>query len=253
MRIVGVLSWFDESPAWLAAVAAGFGRVCDTIVAVDGAYSLYPGARARSVPEQAEAILAGAESVGAGCVIHRPREVWWGNEVEKRNHSLRLAGALCDQGDWLMVFDGDYQLMQTDADTVRLELENTSCFVASYTLLDSMDVAGGDQAELGERMALSTEWTFRTRDVFRWSPDLRYVGNHFWVSGSYEGRERHLKGPEMQSGNPHVEECCHLGASLVVYHRRAKRPLVRRQAADGYHRLRMARGIEEPLPEVFAE
>lgn len=108
MKICGLLSWYDESPAWLATAVAGMGRVCDEIVAVDGAYALYPSARPRSSPQQAEAVLQAAEAAGVGCTIHRPREIFWGNEVEKRNLTIALASSVLESGrDWIVIFDAD--------------------------------------------------------------------------------------------------------------------------------------------------
>jgi hypothetical protein len=40
MKIIGLLSFYDESPAWLSACVAGIGRWCDGLIAVDGAYAL---------------------------------------------------------------------------------------------------------------------------------------------------------------------------------------------------------------------
>lgn len=253
MRIIGCLAWYDESPSWLSTCVAGFGRVCDTIVAVDGAYGLYPGARARSRPDQAEAILAGAEAAGAGCVVHRPKDVWWGNEIEKRTHVMRLATQLSEEDDWLLVFDADELVMQADPVAVRRDLEETDCLVASFTLLDGQDLGEGERAELARQVPVSTDWTFRARDIFRWAPDLHYVGNHYTVIGTYDGIEHRVKGPESQLGAPDVQECCHLGAALVAHHRRNDRPLVRREAANGYGKLRDLRHAEIPLPEVYAD
>ena len=70
MRVVGCLIWYDEQPSVLATAVAGFTRVCDTIVAVDGAFALYPQARPRSAPEQAETVRSVCESAGVGCVVY---------------------------------------------------------------------------------------------------------------------------------------------------------------------------------------
>lgn len=243
MKIVGVLSWYDESAAWLAAAVAGFSRVCDAIVAVDGAYGLYPGARPRSLPEQVEAVRATCETLDKECVIYQPREPFWGNEVEKRNLTFRLAGAL--NPDWLMVFDADYHVCRCEPERVRWELENTDKLVASYTLLDGIDVLADEfRADLATKIDLSTDWTCRTRDIYRWTPDLRYGPAHFTIRGTYDGVERWLRGPELvQSGCP-VVPCHDLNEALVAVHRTAHRAKVRRDASSEYYQRRDLAGIE---------
>lgn len=245
MNIVGVLCWYDEQPSMLAACAAGFARVCDTIVAVDGAYALYPGGRARSHPVQAEAILAACETQGAACVVHRPRDVFYGNEVEKRNLSLRLAAAF--QPDWVMVIDADTTVMQTDPDAVRDTLANTSLLAATYTLLDTKDLLDSPAAGYARTTDVSTEWTTRARFVYRWTDDLEYGPAHWTVSGTYNGVRRWVRGPELTVDPPagfDPVDAVDLADMLVVYHRREDRPLVRRQAADGYLTNRDLAGAE---------
>jgi len=250
MKIVGVLIWYDESPAWLANAVCGFGRVCDEIVAVDGAYSMYPGARPRSNPDQAEAILAAAETMGVGCTIHRPKDVFWGNEVEKRNLSLRLAGSLgLTRDDWVMVFDGDYQVMRCeDPEFVRSVLETTDKNVATYTILDGHDPLA-DENSVAVTMNIDTEWTLRDRGIFRWTDDLRYGPAHYFVKGTYDGDSQWLRGPDISGDAALAAEPEHLGSSFVVVHRRSKRAKVRRDAAEGYYRMRDQNRFEDVTVE----
>jgi hypothetical protein len=243
LKVVGVLSWYDESAAWLAAAVAGFSRVCDAVVAVDGAYGLYPGARPRSHPEQVEAVRATCETLDKECVIFQPSEPFWGNEVEKRNLTMRLAGALSP--DWVMVFDADYHLMRCEPERVRYELEHTDLNVATYTLLDGIDVLADEyRAELAVKMDLSTDWTCRTRDIYRWTPDLRYGPAHFTVRGSYDGRDVWLRGPELVKSGVPVEPCHDLNEALVAVHRTSHRAKVRRESSQEYYRRRDAAGLE---------
>jgi hypothetical protein len=249
MRIVGVLIWYDESPTWLAHAAAGFGRVCDEIVAVDGAYALYPGARPRSTPDQAEAILAACETMGVGCTIHRPKDVWWGNEIEKRQAALKYAAPSLTPGeDWVLIFDADYQMMLCeDPPYVRALLEQTDKNVVTYTIFDSHDVLKDETtAEVCINVDIDTEWTTRDRAIFRWTEDLKYGPSHFFISGTYDGEKQWLRGPDLFSGDSSVSavEPDHLGRNLVVVHRNAKRAKVRRDAAAGYYAMRDQAGVE---------
>jgi hypothetical protein len=240
VNLIGILSWWDESPAWLSTAVAGFGRFCDTIIACDGAYALYPGGRAHSMPDQREAILAAAEAAGAGCIVHQPKDVWIGNEVEKRNHTLNLARAIgTENEDWVVIFDGDYQMMQTDPETVRARLADTHLNVATYTMLDGKDLLA-ETPELAQQVDLSTEWAVRTRGIFRLLPNLRYETKHWHVVGDDpDGWKLTLFG-DFNKEEPALQ----LEAALVVYHRRQARAKVRNQAAEGYYQLRDELGAE---------
>lgn len=142
MRIVGLLSWFDESPAWLAELVASLAKAgVDHIVAVDGAYAAYPDAEANSGSEQAAVVLAAAAGAGMGCTIHVPQEPWAGNELEKRTF-LFAAGHLVAEPeiDWLWVVDGDE--LVTHSDGLRAALATTDLQVARVTLWEG--VASGE-------------------------------------------------------------------------------------------------------------
>jgi hypothetical protein len=108
MRIIACLSWYDENPAWLAALVGSLKGIADHIVAVDGAYALYPNGKPHSPRGQAEVIREAARSIGAGCTIHEPLTVWWGNEVGKRDFMFHLAETVAKPNeDWYFIVDGD--------------------------------------------------------------------------------------------------------------------------------------------------
>ena len=249
MKIVGVLIWYDEPASWLAKCVAGFARLCDHIVAVDGGYALYPAARSRSLPNQAEAVMG-----DWGCTIVRPGNVFFGNEVEKRNYSLRLAAA--ENPDWVVVFDADYIVDDRslfNPDIIRAELAATEHHCATYTLLDGQDLMANDRmAAAARELPLSTEWTLRDRGIFRWTDDLRYGPAHYCVRGTYDGEETWLRGPDLMPDQQHKAcDVLHLGRNLVVVHRRQYRPKVRLDAADVYYKMREAAGAEIVTAETL--
>ncbi len=208
MNIVGLLAWYDESPEMLATCVSGFARVCDQIVAVDGAYALYPQAKPRSHPVQASTILHAAESAGVGCLIHRPREVFYGNEVEKRNLSLNFARSF--EPDWVLVFDADFQVAECHPDILRSDLSETDWSVASYELRD--------------------EWgTQPFRGIYRMDGALSYGPSHAEVR-SFSGDLRAEETPALQL------------QSLTAYH--VERSPERRTAATAFDRMRNLYGIE---------
>jgi hypothetical protein len=234
VNVVGYMIYWDEQPHWLSTCVSGFARVCDSIVAVDGAYALLPGGKPRSHPDQAYAIQDACEAEGVGCVIHRPQHVWYGNEVEKRQQALSLAGTL--NPDWVWVFDSDYLVVRLDNPAhVRSLLERTEANVAAYTVVDSHD--DGDS-------------TSKDRAVFRWTPDLRYGPAHYHVSGTFGGAEEWLRGPDKDPRFAHlaapVED---LLDNVVVRHRNKSRSADRARVAAGFASLRDSMEVEKFVPE----
>jgi hypothetical protein len=122
MKLVGLLSFYDEPvPTLLACIASLAEHGVDELVAVDGAYGLYPGGRARSHPDQHAAIVLACRELGMSCTLHAPRTVWRGNEVEKRTFMFSLAWATARDGDWFWVMDADQVVLETPTDHRRNE------------------------------------------------------------------------------------------------------------------------------------
>jgi len=255
VRIVAVLSWFDEAPSWLATCVAGIGRFCDGLVAVDGAYAIYPQGRARSHPQQAEAIVNAAEAAGLELTLHQPTTTWADNEVGKRSFSLKLAGLQLEEGrDWLAVVDADYHLLQCSPDAIRAALAETPAPVATYTLLDGKDFLGDPKlAEYVNGRPCDTEWTFRTRDLYRWNPTIQIGPAHWTYHAIVDGKRRWLRGPwEKQV------DCLDLNKELVFYHRTQDRAQVRKASAEYYYKMREQHGTEfiysyEPGDDRFCD
>ena len=258
MRVIGLLNWFDESPSWLATAVAGHARICDTIIAVDGAYHLYPNARPASHPRQAEAIMHTAEAGGAACIIYRPTSIWWGNELAKRNQLIRLAGSLeLTTDDWLLIFDADNHILTIDPEMCRAMMEASDLNVATYTVLDGKDfladetvkewVAGidiPDQVALAEYVRdrhTDCEWTFKDRNIFRWNPTLRVGPQHWQYSAIGEsGKREWVRGPNWDRDVPALQ----LGRYMVSYHRPEDRPKSRRDLQAQYYRMREEYRVE---------
>lgn len=189
-----------------------------------------------------------AEAGGSECIIHRPREVYRDNEIGKRTQTLRLAGAILEEGDWVCVMDADFHVLQCSPEIVRHELAATDRHVATYAVLDGQDILADPKlAPYAATRSVDTEWTCRVRFIYRWTDTLHYGPSHWSVSAEIDGERRWLNGPYRD-----LEPACDLDAALAVYHRRQDRALVRRNAADGYYRARDLARIEtldgEPVP-----
>ena len=139
MKLIALLSWYDE-PSWcLAELVASVAEAgADALVAVDGAYALYPQGRAQSPSEQAQVIQAGAQGTGLELLLHLPREVWFGNEIEKRTFTFQLAQTIAQpEEDWFWILDADEVI--TESQGLREALEQTKEQAASVMMEEVMD------------------------------------------------------------------------------------------------------------------
>ena len=170
MRVVGCLSWYAEKPSWLAACVSSMSRLCDHVVAFDGAYARFPTDQPRSRPDEAEVIARTADGLGMGWTIHTPREKWWGGEVEKRAAMFRAASIITETEDWLLVLDADEVLADVWGGT-RTMLADASEDVAEVMITD----------EHGGRAPI--------RRLFRALPDITVEQAHYVVTARKDGEK----------------------------------------------------------------
>jgi hypothetical protein len=158
-RIVALLSWFDEQPAWLAELVASMGRAgVDHVVAVDGAYGAYPDGTGNSGSEQAQVVAATALGAGMGCTIHIPSEAWAGNEIEKRTFLFALAHLVAvPDRDWLWVLDGDEVI--TESAGLKEALEGTDKQVATVNLWEGVCSGEHENTSMTLRMLFRAQRT----------------------------------------------------------------------------------------------
>jgi hypothetical protein len=222
VNVTGLLAWYDESPQWLAEAVEGAAKLCDHVLALDGAYALYPRGRARSDPEQAEAILYAAQRSHIGCTIHRPASVWLGNQLEKRSLMFELGATI--GADWFFVFDADDLVSYVPADA-RRRLEATEEDVAVYTL-------GGERYHRG---------------LFRALSELRVEDAHYHYLAERDGETVHLRG----NSDVHCLEPFLNLTDLRVQHRQGLRSSERQAASAEYRRRVMEHGLEKTTPEQW--
>jgi hypothetical protein len=136
VRIHALLNWYDEPAARLAATIASLKGLCDSVIAVDGAYALFPGGlrRPASGQEQVDTIVSVARALGMGVTIHQRPEVWFGNEVEKRGFMFALAETLSTPEDWYFLIDADEVVSQLPYDT-RALIEKATEFDAAEAFM----------------------------------------------------------------------------------------------------------------------
>lgn len=241
MKVIGLMAWYEELPNWLAATVASASKICDHIIAVDGAYGLYPDGRHRSGAMQEMVIHDTAVSSEMGVTIHVPQEKWVGNEIEKRATMFRLAETITTPGeDWYFVIDAD-EIVREVPNSARQQLEDTDLDVAEVTLVNHEDVAAKpEKFHQAQKFAWNPETHQTLRMFFRAIPGLAPYGNHYTYM-TPDGRTLW--------GNPAVceQEPALDMSEMVVDHIAEFRPKHRDEQRRRYYGAREQAGVEDNL------
>lgn len=228
MKLIGLLSWFDEPAEALTRCLVGLARVgVDHVVALDGRYALYPSDRDVSHPNEYAAILLACRELGMGATIHQPNGPWEGGEVEKRSALFGLGWQVAGEGDWFWVQDADQWTVQAPTD-LRERLAATD-----------LDAAEVDMHDMEAERAQQLSWPphFAMRSLFRAQP-LRVESNHVnYVTAD----GRHLWG---RDGDGRVENALDLTGCVRVEHHPNSRGGERLAAKLAYYMERDVSGCE---------
>jgi hypothetical protein len=242
-RIVGLLSWFDESPTRLAACITGMARVCDHIVALDGRYELYHDPRNRSSTAEYDAILQAAHAAGVSITVQGSMEPWR-DEMHKRTHLFRLGALACDEfTDWMFVCDADEVVAEAPPrEHVCQALDEAR--IAGFDSAAAMLWEKADPAEHPERERASArfpiEYRYETpqRRFWRNLRNLRVVGYHY----NYVGEREDGRTVELWGSSETVKERAPMSQALVelvtIENRNRMRAQVRNQSREAYYALR---------------
>ncbi len=217
MKVVGLLSWYEESPAWLAECVASASRVCDHLIAVDGAYAMFPGALRKpfSGTEQADTIAHTAAGAGMGCTIHTSREPWWGGEVEKRDFMFRLAESFTTSDDWLLRIDADEVFTYVPED-LKARLAASALNVAEVTLWEREA-----SSVVAEYVDTSSDYQTPFRCLFRALPGIRIEQAHYIVTADNPAGGRYvLRGND----TCHIQDPAEQLLDVRLEHRTRLRP-----------------------------
>lgn len=235
MRIIAVLSWFDESPTMLAACVASLGKIeADHLVAVDGAYALMPGGRGASSVDETRVITDVCAASGMGLTLHQPARTFRGNEVEKRNATLALALASATPEDWLFVVDAD-EVVESVRGDARGLLEASESDVGTYGLVTRIDPLRGAEDDFVARCAGGLEGVTPVPGLLRALPGLRYESNHYTV----------VDGDRILCPvSPLSEEPIDLTSVIRVEHRKHLRDSYRADRAECFRATRESTRIE---------
>lgn len=216
MRLIGILSWYDERPDWLAATVASLAKAqVEHLIAVDGPYALYPDTRPASPGEQHDAIRETARGAGMGLTLHVPAEPWIGNEVEKRTFCFQLAETVAEPyHDWYFLCDADAYIVNAIGHIARLE--GTDCDVAEIVMSERYDGLGGFAP---------------LRCIYRAIGGLHLDANHYTY--------RTPDGRDLNNGVPACDLSC-----VEMEHRIREPNSYRRQAQMAYYERRDREQVE---------
>ena len=228
MRLIALMAWYDEPIESLVASIASLELAgVDHVVALDGAYSLYPDAQPASDPNQHAAVHLACRQLGMGCTIQTVAEPWAGNEPEKRTALFALGWAVAKPGDWFMVHDADMAITRCP-DDLKDRLEATDCQVATVQILDVVALR-----------ARQPDWPpyFEFCGLYRAQPII--VGPH-------HAQYRTPEGQHLWAGNGEESPVPALDLTDVVRveHRPDRRSLERQQRKQAYYNLRDQERVE---------
>lgn len=254
-RIIGLVSWWDESPAWLAASIASLGRFCDHVVALDGRYALYPDTRLQSGMHEVSTIIETARGAGIGLTLHTAPRTFV-DEMEKRTHLFRL-GALeaRTHEDWFFVLDGDEVVIEAPAKhDLRAYLADTAAAgnnVVTSTLFERTD-PHADSQRTDLAMKLGVDWRYECASPRFWRAlaDLRVVGYHYnYVGQDRDGTTVELWGDDTLVAREGWDSLC---GRLIIENRNRLRGKQRDADREKYYADRDAVGLETiaPLTEL---
>lgn len=192
MIVTAALAWFDEPLEQLDECVRSLPVIADRLVAVDGGYSRYPGAKAKSAAAQAAQIRKTAKDVGLDVVIHTPTKLWAG-QVQKRSFLIQQAAK---GSDWFVPVDADHVLHGIRY-TVRHEVENVgpdydALSADLYTPMNH-DRPLDESASGQWHQDLAGQYT-TLPNIFRCLPGLRVERFHWWYSALRDGKRVWLIG-----------------------------------------------------------
>ena len=231
MKLHGLVSFYDEPVDSIARCLTGLARAgVDHVIALDGAYALYPGGKPASATAQHAAFAIGCRHLGMAHTLHVPNETWAGNEVQKRTALFSLAWSLAEPGDWFLVMDVD-QIVTDVPDDLRDQLAATPLDVAETQFVDMV-------AKRVNRPDWPAEFT--VRNLFRAQPIHLETSHLTYVTDD----GRYLWGDASKSLEPSLDL-----TSLVIEHHPDRRPDARQLDKLQYYATRDELGVERGVCE----
>lgn len=222
MRLVALLSWYAERDRDLRDMAASLRLAgVDHLVALDGAYGLFPGGGPESPLSNYHALEEGCAQAGIALTAVAPDRVWAGNETEKRTALFRLGEQHTSARDWFLVIDGDEVITACPPD-LKQQLEQTPLDVGEVVFM--------------ERKGAKLK-RFPIPILYRAIRGITVIGNHY----TYRTPDGRLLWGNAVNRRLAARLPVH---DLVIDHRTRLRDRDRRARARRYYRTRDGLGAE---------
>jgi hypothetical protein len=245
-KLIACLIWYEESATWLSSTVASLTNCCDRLIACDGCFALWKDSQRQpaSGAEQAEAILETAHGAGLACTVDIPREPFYGNEVEKRAHVLRLASLYAEPfRDWVLVIDAD-MVVSYAAPDLRKRLGELDQDVAIYDLRWREDRHATEARDRAEQDFPMRSGQTQVRGLMRVLDNLRVEETHYGYMGENENGETiRLWGDPDQE----LADAADMTELLRLEHRNVFRGQARKADQRAYYRLRDQVGAERQM------
>lgn len=213
MSCVAVLVWYDEPPALLTSCVRSWARMCDAVVALDGAWEGFPEGEPASDWRQANAIEEACRREGMTSVVLSPAQTW-DSQAEKRSAALAIAEAITTPDDWYFILDGDERIHVGDRRTLL-----------------ALDEAKADAGVIHAQIGVGSEMEYAPQPrLMRAIRGMRVEGLHYrYTTPSTEPLWNYPGEPE----NPN-----RLHVDVRLWHMRDARPEARNAAAKAYYQQR---------------
>lgn len=254
MKIVALLSWYDEPPAWLAATVTSLTKLgVAHVVAIDGAYATFPDGAARSSPDQAEALTLAADAAGMGLTLVRPRTVWI-DEVVKRAELFRHGCASAEPGDWLLAIDADEVISEVvDAAGVHRELAATDALVVRAELWSHQPPQTPEQEEVARYLPFAGEPARALQSrLFRAVDHMTVEHNHHHYVGEHDGIRYALRSDRLGAALGYAMPPTIDLPDIRIEHREYERRARRRRLKADYYATRDRLGLEAQTVDDIA-
>lgn len=124
VRVAAALAFFDEPAGFLDRCVRSLQGLADEVVALDGAWDLFPHDDYLSPADNIQELNAALAACrfGYGSIPIRPRQAF-ASQVEKRAELMRIASI---NADWILVIDADEYIAHRDAAAARARLEHAT-------------------------------------------------------------------------------------------------------------------------------
>lgn len=182
MQLVALLNWYDEDDDWLYKGIRSLAKAqVDHLVAVDGAYALFPDGHPRSPDENVRSIERACHEAGIQLHLHQRDELWQGNEIEKRTFLFRMAEEITEPNvDWLLVWDADQHMGRCR--DLKARLEATDRDAADVRVIEPPDPTRPAVYQPGTMIPKPVELDVRL--MYRAVPGIHCEDNHYtYVAG----------------------------------------------------------------------